>query len=55
MMMVITSQTFMSEQRFTYDIVSFGNIAKPDYAEKIKDQFFVEDPDNTFFFNYLAR
>ena len=23
--------------------------------EKIKDQFFVENPDDSFFFNYLAR
>ena len=55
MMTVIYTQTFMTDNRFTYDIVSFGNIAKPDYAEKIKDQFFVENPDDSFFFNYLAR
>ncbi|SCW36734.1 hypothetical protein SAMN02910456_00776 [Ruminococcaceae bacterium YRB3002] len=51
---VIYTSTFLTEERFTYDIVSFGDIAKPDYAEKIKDQFFVENPSETFFFKYLA-
>ena len=37
------------------DIVSFGNVAGPAYADKIEDQFFVEDPDNSPFFKYLAR
>ena len=36
------------------DIVSFGNVAGPAYADKIQDQFFVEGPENTFFFKYLA-
>ena len=52
---VIYTSTLLTDERFTYDIVSFGDIAKPDYAEKIKDQFFVEEPSETFFFKYLAR
>ena len=52
---VIYTTTLLTDETFAHDIESFGNISKPDYAEKIKDQFLVESPDETFFFKYLAR
>ena len=57
MFATIFSMTFFSEQRFTDSIVSFGNIAHNDYdfVEVSKDQFFVDSPEETFFFKYLAK
>ncbi len=53
----IYSATFFGEyEEWPHDvIVSFGNVAGPAYADKIADQFFVSDPDNAFFFKYLAK
>jgi len=52
---VIYTTTLLTDETFAHDIESFGDIAKPDFAEKIKDQFLVESPDDTFFFKYLAK
>lgn len=57
MVTVIYPMTFFSEERYTDKIVSFGNIAhnESDFVEVIQDQFFVESPEDTFFFKYLAK
>ena len=57
MITTIYPMTFLSDERFTDSIVSFGNIAhnESDFVEVIQDQFFVESPENTFFFKYLAK
>ena len=57
MVTVIYPMTFMSDERFTDSIVSFGNIAQneSDFVIVIQDQFLLESPEDTFFFKYLAK
>ena len=57
MVTVIYPMTFLSDERYTDSIVSFGNIAQneSDFVIVIQDQFLLESPEDTFFFKYLAK
>ena len=57
MVTVIYPMTFFTEERFTDSIVSFGNIAnnEADFVIVSQDQFFVDKPEDKFFYKYLAK
>lgn len=55
MLSVIIPAFFYNDLGSAHDIESFGNQSTPYYTQKISDQFFVPDPDDTFFFKYLAK
>jgi len=52
---VVLAASISDIDRPDNDIGSFGNINKPDYAEKIEDQFFAYDYENLIFYKYLAK
>ena len=57
MVTVIYPMTFLTEERYTDSIVSFGNIAHndADFVIVSQDQFFVDKPEDKFFYKYLAK
>ena len=55
MMSVILPSILYGDLGSAHDIESFGNQSTPFYTEKIEDQFFVNEPENEFFFKYLAK
>lgn len=57
MVTVIYPMTFFSDQRYTDSIVSFGNFAsnEANFVGVSQEQFFVDAPEETFFFKYLAK
>ena len=57
MVTVIYPMTFFTEERYTDSIVSFGNIAHndADFVIVSQDQFFVDKPEDKFFYKYLAK
>ena len=57
MVTVIYPMTFFTDERYTDSIVSFGNIAHndADFVIVSQDQFFVDKPEDKFFYKYLAK
>ena len=57
MVTVIYPMTFFTAERYTDSIVSFGNIAHndADFVIVSQDQFFVDKPEDKFFYKYLAK
>lgn len=51
----VLAASFGSQKWPNDDIVSLGNISTTEYVYTIKDQFFVEEYEDSFFFTYLAK
>lgn len=55
MLSVIIPSVFYNDLGSAHIIESFGNQQSDTYTQKISEQFFVPNPDNTFFFGHLAK
>ena len=53
-LLVVVGSTLTGEKGPENVIGSFGNIKAPELAASIKEQFYVEDYEDSFFFRYLA-
>lgn len=54
-MFVIFGSQLTGDVSNAENIGSFGNINQAEYAEVIKEQFYIDDYGKTFFFRYLAK